>query len=277
MHILYIDEAGDGGTAPGSTQHLVLSGVAMHEAQWRQITGQVDQLQMTHFPQAGNTLELHASPLRGGHGDFRGIPKAKRKQVLNDMYRLISNSSRGLKLFAAVIHKNEFVKHYHGQVDPYGGAFEGLCTMFNFFLRRLQKRYDRAERGIVVFDESRPSLSKQLRLLQAKFQASGTRWTSIGQVIETPFFFDSRTSRLMQIADFCSHAVFRWYENNDDSYLKFIHHKFDHDGLKVHGLKCYPLISTKTYPHAAPAATQTTAVPAVVAAVGIPQDPPNSN
>ena len=29
---------------------------------------------------------------------------------------------------------------------------------------------------------------------------------------ETAFFFDSRNSRLMQVADFASYAVYRWYE-----------------------------------------------------------------
>ncbi len=48
-------------------------------------------------------------------------------------------------------------------------------------------------------------------------------------LIETAFFFDSRSSRLMQVADFTAYAVYRWYEAGDDSYLKLIHHKFDRE------------------------------------------------
>src|ERR1039458_4846740 len=99
-----------------------------------------------------------------------------------------------------------------------------------------------------VIDESSPALSNQLRGLLARFQATGTRWEKLSQVIETPFFFDSKTSRLMQIADFSAYAVFRWYESGDDSYLPKIHSKFDRELHRVHGLKCYPLICTKHSP-----------------------------
>ena len=220
----------------------------MHEAKWHQLVAAMDDAQLLHFPQAGGSLELHASPLRGGRHEFRGISKKQRFDALVDIYSRIGSNRGGLTLFAAIVDKNSFVTQYHGRVDPYAGAFEGLCTMFNLFLRRLQRRYSRPERGIVVLDESSPSLSNQLRTLLARFQATGTRWDRLSQVIETPFFFDSKTSRVMQIADFTSYAVYRWYEANDDSYLKRIYHKFDKESHKVHGLKCYPLSCTKAYP-----------------------------
>jgi hypothetical protein len=246
MHVLYVDESGDAGVA--GSKHLVLAGAAMHEAQWRQLTAMMDSAQKTHFPQAGSTLELHASPLRAGRHEFRGVPKAQRVATLDDIYSRIGHVQRGLTLFAAVVHKADYLKQYKGRVDPYTAAFEGLCTMFNIFLQRLQSRVGRPERGIVVIDESSPALSSQLRLLLAKFQATGTRWTALTQVIETPFFFDSKTSRIMQIADFASYSVFRWYEASDDSYIKRIIHKFEHDRTKCHGLKCYPLACTRPYP-----------------------------
>ena len=56
-----------------------------------------------------------------------------------------------------------------------------------------------------------------------------------------------RSSRLMQIADFAAYAVYRWYEHEDGSYLSVMQGKFDHEGRRLHGLKCYPLESTKAY------------------------------
>jgi Protein of unknown function (DUF3800) len=248
MHVLYVDEAGDGGTSHGSSKHLVLAGAAMHEAQWHTLKRTMDDLQQHHFPTAGSTLELHASLLRAGRGVFRGLPKRQRLAAMEDIYRKIGTVQRGLTLFAAVVDKQAFTTLYKNRVDPYSGAFESLCTMFNLFLKNRQRYLGRAERGIVVIDESSPSLSNQLRNLLARFQATGTSWSSLGNVIETPFFFDSKTSRMMQVADFTSYAVFRWYESNDDAYLKCIHNKFDKDRAKCHGLKCYPLTCTKSYP-----------------------------
>jgi len=67
----------------------------------------------------------------------------------------------------------------------------------------------------------------------------------MGSLIETVFFFDSSTSRIMQIADFTAFAVYRWYEGGDDGHLKIIKHRFDHHRNRIHGIKCYPLESTR--------------------------------
>lgn len=248
MYLLYIDESGDGGVGPGTSRHLVLAGVAMHEGQWRTLTQLLDELQQIYFPQSGSNIEFHASHIRSGRSVYRGLQPNERQEILEDVYKVIAHNHQGLTLFAAVIDKQALFYKYNGKVDPYDRAFEGLCTMFNFFLQRIQKRTRNVLRGIVVFDEARPSLSKQIRSLLAQFQAGGTRWATMTNLIETAFFFDSRNSRIMQLADFCSYAVYRWYEAGDDSFIKQIHLKFDRESKKIHGLKCYPVESTKRLP-----------------------------
>lgn len=247
MHIMYVDESGDGGFTAGSSHHLILCGAAMHEGQWRKLTRQLDEIKTNNFPTAGTFLEFHASEMRSGARSFRGLPRPARTKAIREVYEVISRAM-GLTLFAAVIDKQAFRAKYQGRVDVYRAAFEGISTMFDFFLRRKQKQSDRVGRGIVVFDESSPSLGNEIRRLLAEFQASGTKWSSLGCIIETAFFFDSRSSRLMQIADFAAYAVFRWYEHGDDAYLSQIHKKFDREGSKLHGLKCYPLESSRPYP-----------------------------
>ncbi len=248
MYILYIDESGDGGMNPRSSRYLVLAGAAMHEGQWKRLTKSLDSIQRTYFPQAGTAVEFHASDLRGGRRAFRKLTRLQRARMMGEIYKAVAITRRGLVLFAAVIDKPAFIAKYQGRVEPYRGAFEGLCTMFNYFLRRMEKKTGNVLRGIVVLDEARPSLSKQIRTLLAGYHASGTRWTKMTNLIETAFFFDSRSSRMVQIADFCAYAVYRWHEANDDSYLRVLHHKFDRHAKKIHGLKCYPVESTKNYP-----------------------------
>jgi hypothetical protein len=245
MYLLYVDESGDGGIDPGSSRHLVLSGVAMHEGQWRTLTQSLDEIQEIHFPLSGNNIEFHASDIRSGRSVYRGIAPQERAAILADVYHVIPSTRQGLTLFAVIVDKQALFYKYNGKVAPYDRAFEGLCTMFNFFLQRMQKRTKNVLRGIVVFDEARPSLSKQIRTLLAQFQAGGTRWATMTNLIETAFFFDSRNSRIMQLADFCSYAVYRWYEADDDSFLRKIYPKFDRHGAKLHGLKCYPVEAMK--------------------------------
>ncbi len=217
----------------------------MHEGQWLKITASLDPLQDKHFPLAGSNVEFHASDLRSGRKLYRDMDFPARNALMREIYNTIVSSR--VTLFAATIQKSAHRAKYPG-VDPYETAFEGLCTMFNYFLRRVQTQTGNVVRGIVVFDESRPSLSKQLRTLLARFQASGTRWAKMTNLIETAFFFDSRNSRLMQVADFTSYAVYRWYEAGDDSYIRIINRKFDRERHKMHGLRCYPLECTRALP-----------------------------
>ena len=65
----------------------------------------------------------------------------------------------------------------------------------------------------------------------------------------------------MQIVDFASHAVFRWYEAGDDSYIRQIDHKFDSEMHKKHGQKCYPMASTRPYPPASTTVTTARGTP----------------
>ncbi len=102
MHILYVNESGDGGSVPGSSRHLVLCGVAMHEGQWRTLTKQLNEIQVRNFPTAGTFLEFHASEMRTGARIFRGLPRPARDKAIQEVYQVISRA-RGLTLFAAVV------------------------------------------------------------------------------------------------------------------------------------------------------------------------------
>src|SRR5271154_5737379 len=118
MHILYVDESGDGGLASGSSRHLVLCGAAMHEGQWRKLTLQLDDIKTNNFPTAGAFLEFHASEMRTGARSFRGLPRPARTKAIQGVYEVISRAM-GLTLFAAVIDKQSFGAKYQNRVDVY--------------------------------------------------------------------------------------------------------------------------------------------------------------
>ena len=64
-----------------------------------------------------------------------------------------------------------------------------------------------------------------------------TRIGSIRNFAEDlPYSASANDSRMLQLADHVAHAVFLKYEQQDDSLLRVILHRFDrHDG-KTHGL-----------------------------------------
>jgi len=55
---------------------------------------------------------------------------------------------------------------------------------------------------------------------------------------DVPVFLDSRASRLIQLADLVSYAIFRKYEHNDESLYSVIEGCFDAEGGVKHGLYC---------------------------------------
>jgi hypothetical protein len=60
--------------------------------------------------------------------------------------------------------------------------------------------------------------------------------TTLHNLQEVPLFVDSKASRLIQLADHVSYAVFRRYVAGDLNYFSVIEKHFDAEGSKIHGL-----------------------------------------
>jgi len=90
------------------------------------------------------------------------------------------------------------------------------------------------QRGMIILDKTTRETS--LQKLSREFRKAGTRWGSLKNIADTPFFVDSRASRLVQIADHVAYSVFRRYNSGDAQYIDIIANRFDEaDGI-IHGL-----------------------------------------
>jgi hypothetical protein len=135
-------------------------------------------------------------------------------------------------------------KHTSGKLDNTleNVLFEQLSSRFNLFLKRKWAEGS-SHKGIIVFDRRTTTQDKILQRLQTKFQVSGTKWAYIDNIIESVFTLGSDDSRILQLADFLSGAVFQAVENRDGSYLKPLAPYFDSEiqddmkSVKVHGFK----------------------------------------
>lgn len=142
-----------------------------------------------------------------------------------DVFRQSYDTARA---FACAVHKASFPGR-----DPVELAFEDLCSRFDRYLARLRGEGDR-QRGMVILDESTHETT--LQRMSREFRTLGTQWGVIRNLAETPLFVDSRASRLVQMADTISYAVFRRYNASDAKYFDIVASKFDAaDGI-VHGL-----------------------------------------
>ena len=169
--------------------------------------------------------------MRSGREGWKAHTLQMRLQAIQDALKIgvSDNYPRSVRLFGAIIKKDCLIGN-----DPVEHAFEQLTSRFDLFLKRLHKKHNNSQRGIMLFDES--STEKRIQTLAREFKYTGHTWGKTINYAEVPVFLDSRASRLIQLADLVAYSLFRFYEHNDDSFYQVIQHCFDSEGSVQHGL-----------------------------------------
>ncbi|NMC44889.1 MAG: DUF3800 domain-containing protein [candidate division Zixibacteria bacterium] len=76
-----------------------------------------------------------------------------------------------------------------------------------------------------------------LDTLLLEYRKTGkTKFGRVKNFADAPTFANSKTTRLLQVADLVSYAIFRRYERGDTSLLDRIIHRFYRDDTVIHGL-----------------------------------------
>ncbi len=226
MYLLYLDDAGSPGNP--SEEYFVLGGVCVFEAQVDWFSRELDKL-ATPFDKNPEDVEFHASTIfsRREH-PWKSLGIDEARGVLKSVLRVASTSYDTARLFACAIHRPSFPNS-----DPVELAFEDLCQRFDYFLARRMRAGDQ-HRGMIILDKTTRETS--LQKLSREFRKTGTRWGSLKNIADTPFFVDSRASRLIQVADHVAYSVFRRYNSGDAQYMDIIANRFDEADGVIHGL-----------------------------------------
>jgi hypothetical protein len=226
MYLLYLDDAG----SPGNTseEYFVLGGVCVYEAQVEWFSRELDKL-ATPYNKNPEDVEFHASTIFSRReAPWKTLTINDARGLLKSVLQVAASSYDTTRLFACAIHKKSFPS-----ADPVEVAFEDLCQRFDYFLNRRRQQGDQ-QRGMIVLDKTTRETS--LQRLSREFRKVGTRWGFLKNIADTPFFVDSRASRLVQIADHVAYAVFRRYNTGDAQYMDIIASRFDESDGVYHGL-----------------------------------------
>lgn len=113
-------------------------------------------------------------------------------------------------------------------------AFEQVVTRFHTFLARAHPR----ELGLLVCDQNQ-AVSTHLTDRVRRFHRTGTLWSTIPQIVETPMFVDSRLTSMVQVADLVSYAIRRFIEKGEADLLDRLYTRFDRANGKLVGLRHY--------------------------------------
>lgn len=228
MHLLYLDDSGSVGNS--NEDYLVLGGVSVYEAQSHYLTQTLDQLAMAIDPQDPHGVEFHASEIfaRRSH-PWKRLSQQDARDMIKSVLRVVADAYDTARAFACVVHKDSFPNQ-----DPMEIAFEDLCSRFDRYLQRTHAEGHSQQRGLVILDKS--TYETPLQKMSIEFRTLGTKWGVLRRLADTPFFVDSRASRLIQIADHVAYAVFRRYQHGDAQYLDCFDHRFDSEDGVIHGL-----------------------------------------
>jgi hypothetical protein len=230
MYLLYADESGSIGDP--TERYFVLAGLSIFEREPHWLEQELEQIARRFDADEPASVELHGSPMRAGKGRWRHHPKQDREQAILDALTVgVCKRHPGkVRLFAAILEKKNYVGQDIAQV-----AFEQLSSRFDQFLGRLHQKGD-TQRGLILFDKS--STERRIQTLAKEFKISGHSFGKTRNYAEVPVFIDSEASRLIQLADLVSYAIFRHFEFNDSRFYDLISGCFDSDGGVVHGLYC---------------------------------------
>jgi hypothetical protein len=149
---------------------------------------------------------------------------AERKNYILDLAKCISNWNSA-RLFAECIDKVFFDPSKAKQTTD-EQAFEQLVSRFEQFLKHTNTKTTNDCYGLLIYDNNETVAKKHTELM-TRFLSSGTLWTKIDRIIETPLFVNSELTSMVQIADICAYSLRRYLENNEEELFDHIFKRAD--------------------------------------------------
>ena len=157
----------------------------------------------------------------------------ERRNCLNELADLIGGWGN-TRLFCHSIDKTSFVAAPPA-IPPREEAFTHVVSRFELYLSGVGGSQ---AIGLLAHDHDDTS-SDRITQLMRQFHSSGTMWTNITRIIETPFFVDSRLTVGVQLADLCAYATRRYCEKEETDLFDRIWPRFHRLGTRVVGIRHY--------------------------------------
>jgi len=115
----------------------------------------------------------------------------------------------------------------------YENAFEQIVTRFNTYLSQFAHTI-----GLLVQDHNE-TVCRKLTQKMREFHRTGTLWSAIDNIIETPLFVDSQLTSMVQVVDLCAYITRRFFEKGETALFDIIYERFDRKKRRLVGLRHY--------------------------------------
>lgn len=166
--------------------------------------------------------------------DYIHLTLSQRRMLIKDIAEEIANWNDA-RIFAECIDKVHFNPLIaHRSIDEQ--ALEQIITRFQLFLKNTSFIQNCSKFGLLIHDNNETVARKHTELMK-KFHSSGTFWSSIDNIIETPLFVNSELTGMIQLSDVCSYAIRRYLENQESDLFNIIFKRGDRKNGKCVGIR----------------------------------------
>ncbi len=276
MYICYLDESGV--PEPAQTSHFVLLGLAIPAETWRDKDREITELKFKHrlgTTELHAAWMARKYPEQRRIQDFEELGETdRRKAVLAerrvDLATAAARSVKAGRELAKNYRKTDpYIHLTHAErlaalkdiadrvsswtdsaifadAQKKAASKPGTAgnTIFNFAFEQVVSRFDKfllqtgEEFGLLVQDRN-DTAADRLTYLMRKFHKEGTTWSNISRIVETPLFVDSELTSMVQLADLCSFATRRFFENGEADLFDRIYARFHRNKGRLVGLRHY--------------------------------------
>ena len=231
VYFLYVDESGQ--TAIKRSGNLfILSGVLVHEKDWKSIEKKLDEAKQELLPKLHpREWELHAHAIWNDKEFFAneelGLSLAKKEEIFSMVVDLACKSE--ITIINVIIFKDrlrrrlplEVMKRSWGMLV---GGFEG-------FLHKMPT----PNNGLIFMDSSQKVPETEIRRIIYRLVGGSRR--NRHHVLENPIFVESHMWNLIQMADMIAYVVHRHYKKDlrFEKWFKLLVPKMYHSGNQLYG------------------------------------------
>lgn len=216
MYFMYVDESGDTGLSGSPTRYFTLSGLVVHELRWNEYLEKLIDFRKRMRNSFGLLMreEIHSAHLINKPKDLVRIKRNDRLTIIRSFINEVA-AFQDVSIINIVVDKSDKPLTY----DVMGKAWEALIQRFSNTIshRNFPGPVNSDERGMIIPDNTDAKKIQQLLRRMRRFNpvpnqsvfGSGYRNLTIGNLVEDPFFKDSRDSYLIQAADVVAFALYQ--------------------------------------------------------------------
>jgi hypothetical protein len=247
MYLLFLDESGTHGQSPA----FIVGGVAVAEEDAWHLQQKIESYlhnRLTPLALNAQEFEIHASPLLNGSDEWAVIPDYRdRVDILHGAYAgltnyLPKNPQLPVVCFGAIVDRNK----QPNRTEREKWGYELVLKKFDDMLRRINRTTAMPQRGLVIHDQrvmnigGRSPVTAEQQILswtQGWREAAG-RLGTLRHFADVPLFADSKATRLLQLADLTSWAIWRQYgpATPDVRWIKKLWPMMDGSEYGTHGM-----------------------------------------